>query len=248
MLLLIGAAAGVAGEDEGKKILKPFVDIGPVLNTFAMVPYPTINNLVPTEIGLRSSMKSAAFLTPLRPTFVQEAIASFEKFVDEVPDAAGSLVAFEFYDATKVNELDTGSFANRGYHLNGLVMPSWKDAKNDAVCRQWARDVSNLFKAELGRQGEEIGKGVEGASRRGKKNATMLYGNYDQYDEISKDVFGDHYERLQKIKARYDPNNMFNKLFPNPDYTSADSWRSALKVNSAITADVHCLAQPVLCP
>lgn len=34
-----------------------------------------------------------------------------------------------------------------------------------------------------------------------------------QYDEISKDIFGENYERLQQIKAKYDPTNMFNKLF-----------------------------------
>ena len=35
-----------------------------------------------------------------------------------------------------------------------------------------------------------------------------------QYDEMSKDIFGEHYPRLQAIKAKYDPKNMFNKLFP----------------------------------
>ncbi|PIA92283.1 hypothetical protein CB0940_10010 [Cercospora beticola] len=213
MLLLLVAAPSIANEGEGRELLKPFLDIGPVVNTVAMSPYPKVNNLVPTESGFRSSMKGAAFFAPLRPRFVLEVAASFEKFVADVPDAAAGLVAFEFYDAIKVNEFDNGSFANRGYHLNGLVMPSWKDKANDAICRQWARDVSNLFKAELARQDQETNKGVESASRRGKKGATMLYGNYDQYDEISKDVFGDHYEQLQSIKAKYDPKNMFNKLF-----------------------------------
>ena len=35
-----------------------------------------------------------------------------------------------------------------------------------------------------------------------------------QYDEKSRDIFGDHYLRLQKLKALYDPSNVFNKLFP----------------------------------
>jgi FAD/FMN-containing dehydrogenase len=34
-----------------------------------------------------------------------------------------------------------------------------------------------------------------------------------EYDEKSKDVFGRNYERLQELKAKYDPQNMFNKLF-----------------------------------
>lgn len=179
MLLLNVAAVDIANEAEGIGLLKPFTDLGPVLNTVAMAPYPKVNDLVPAQIGYRSSMKGAAFIPPLRPEFVLEVMASFDKFVAAVPDAAASIVAFEYYDAIKVNESDSGSFANRGYHLNGLALPSWQDKVNDSVCRQWARDVSNMFKAELKNQGHHINKGVESASRRGKKGATMLYGNYD---------------------------------------------------------------------
>jgi FAD/FMN-containing dehydrogenase len=34
-----------------------------------------------------------------------------------------------------------------------------------------------------------------------------------QYDERSRDIFGENYERLSQIKAKYDPKNIFNKLF-----------------------------------
>lgn len=57
----------------------------------------------------------------------------------------------------------------------------WTKAENDARCRQFARDVSSMFKAEIERSGSaESAPGVEGgASVRGKKGAVMLYGNYD---------------------------------------------------------------------
>jgi FAD/FMN-containing dehydrogenase len=38
-------------------------------------------------------------------------------------------------------------------------------------------------------------------------------GHQKEYEERSKDVFGANYERLQGLKAKYDPKNMFNKLF-----------------------------------
>ena len=35
-----------------------------------------------------------------------------------------------------------------------------------------------------------------------------------QYDEISKDMFGEHHQKLTAIKAKCDPQNSFNQLFP----------------------------------
>lgn len=217
-------------EQEARSVLEPFFGIGPVMDTMAVMPYPKVNNLVPAVVGMRSSMKGAAFVMPLRAEFVSNIIAEYDKFLSEVPDAAASLIAWELYDPVKLSSLQTGSFANRGHHLNGLVMPLWEKPDSDGICRKWARDMSILFKNELEAHGEEAGNGVDGGvGRRGHKGAAMLYGNYDvscmpsllrretdklqQYDEKSKDIFGDNYEELQKIKAKFDPGNMFDKLF-----------------------------------
>jgi FAD/FMN-containing dehydrogenase len=43
-----------------------------------------------------------------------------------------------------------------------------------------------------------------------------------QYDEKSKDIFGEHYDRLSQIKAKYDPNNVFSKLFAITPATDAN--------------------------
>jgi FAD/FMN-containing dehydrogenase len=43
-----------------------------------------------------------------------------------------------------------------------------------------------------------------------------------QYDEKSKDIFGEHYDRLSRIKGQYDPNNVFNKLFAITPATDAN--------------------------
>jgi hypothetical protein len=59
-------------------------------------------------------------------------------------------------------------------------MPTWSKEENDWFCRQWARDVSEMFKEEIEAHGETASEGVEGgASVRGKKGAVLLYGNYD---------------------------------------------------------------------
>jgi hypothetical protein len=43
-----------------------------------------------------------------------------------------------------------------------------------------------------------------------------------QYDEKSKDIFGEHHDRLAQIKVQYDPNNVFDKLFAITPATSAN--------------------------
>ncbi|KAK5744225.1 hypothetical protein LTR17_002255 [Elasticomyces elasticus] len=202
-------------EAEAKKFLQPIFDLGPLVNTSHVGPYPEVNKQVPIVPGFRSSQKGAAFVMPIRETFVANVLDKFNVFMDAQPDAAASMMAWELFDPTVVVASEEGCFANRGYHLNSLIMPLWKEAEHDGECRQFARDISLEFKKELEAHSEQASDGIEGgASIKGKKGAVMLYGNYDQYDEISKDIFGDHYARLQKIKAKYDPSNMFNKLFP----------------------------------
>ena len=58
-------------------------------------------------------------------------------------------------------------------------MPVWSKPENDQRCRQWARDVSNMFKLEFEAHSETVGKGIEGgASVRGSKGAELRYGAY----------------------------------------------------------------------
>ncbi|TKA74512.1 hypothetical protein B0A55_08049 [Friedmanniomyces simplex] len=202
-------------EADAKELLQPIFDLDPLVNTAQTGPYPAVNKQIPTVPGFRSSMKGAAFVLPIRESFVTHIIGKYNTFMDTQPDAAPSLMAWELFDPTVVVASEKGCFANRGYHLNSLIMPMWSKAENDMECRHFAREMSLEFKKELEAHGERTSEGVEGgASVKGKKGAVLLYGNYDQYDEISKDIFGDHYPRLQKIKAKYDPSNMFNKLFP----------------------------------
>lgn len=213
MLLVPTIYFGTA--EEGKEVYKELFSLGPVANTMAMVPYPEINKLLAPPYGLRASMKGAAFEMPIRGDFVLQCLDEYTRFTDTDADLGISMLLWELFDPRKVDALDAGSFANRGLHLNGMICPIWQNPENDTKAREWARHMNELFKTELEKHGgRETGDTTEVASVVGaKKRATQFYGNYDHYDERSRDIFGDNYAELQKIKAKYDAGNVFNKLF-----------------------------------
>lgn len=168
-------------EDEAKQVFKPLYDLGPVVDTTAVVPYPALNTILAPPIGLRASMKGAAFAMPLRSEFVKDVLAEYVKFTDGNDDAGNSVILWELFDPAKVVALQTGSFANRGTHLNGLILPMWTKEENDKSCRQWARHLNEMFKKELEAHGKAAGKGIDGGvGVRGDKGAVLLYGNYDR--------------------------------------------------------------------
>jgi hypothetical protein len=170
-------------EEEGKALFKDIVDLGPAVSTMSMVSYENANKLLQPPAGARVSLKGSSFELPIRPELVISILESYTKFTDEVPDAKGTQLVFELLDPSKIIEVSNSAmaFANRGRHFNIALAPLWNDPANDVVCRQWARDVAQMLKAELARGGAETGQSEDGwIGKRGEHGATMVYGNYDR--------------------------------------------------------------------
>jgi UDP-N-acetylenolpyruvoylglucosamine reductase len=211
-LMILASFFWFGSEESGREAYKELFDMGPTINAVSWLPFPEINKILAPPYGLRASMKGAAFELPLRAEFMQEMYYEYEKFMQSSNDVGISILLWELFDPRLVASLSAGSFANRGTHFNGMICPLWTDPANDKQCREWARTMNEHFKKELEQHGQKPGSG-EVASVVGRGKATQFYGNYDHYDERSKDIFGENYERLAKLKGQLDPGNVFCKLF-----------------------------------
>ena len=214
-------------ENEAKELFQPLFELGPLAEMTSTMPYPALNTMFNpmTQHGGRKSMKGASFIYPLDPTFVQSVFEEFSAFLQKVPEAGASLLIFESFKVHEVMRVEptATAFANRGNYCNVMIGPMWQTEEADAVCRGWARDLAQKFKAEAAK-----------AKTQGVDKSTMeAVGQYANYDGSSplirilsicfnvltilvtgqnaNEVFGVNAERLVSLKKRYDPQNIFKK-------------------------------------
>ena len=164
-------------ESEGKEFFAPLLELDPLLNSTAVMPYPSVNgmlNLFATD-GDRKALKGSAYLYPLDPKVAEETFNDFAAFVQKVPDAAQSIIIFEYLCADQIIKvpLAATAYANRAAYCNIMVGPRWTDKANDIICRSWAREMAAKFTARLGEQKR---------SRDVDKDTMDAVGQYGSYD------------------------------------------------------------------
>jgi len=78
-------------------------------------------------------------------------LQKFKELLAEVPDASGSILAWEYFDQEVVNEIpvESAAFVNRGDHHMATVGFSWMKEENDRKCRDWARYIGGEMDKEL---------------------------------------------------------------------------------------------------
>ncbi|KAL8869525.1 MAG: hypothetical protein Q9174_004210 [Haloplaca sp. 1 TL-2023] len=200
-------------EDKAKSFFQPLLDLDPVVNDTKMMPYSALNGMLNPVVphGGRKSTKGACFQLPMQAAFATSLFEQFSAFVKGNPDASRSLIIMEFFYPDKICKTSNRAmaFANRDFYQNIMAQPVWSEEGNDERCRQWARDMTLLFKREFettGFSGKE-GKVMGGIG---------TYGNYDgdgirEPGERGQTIFGDNLERLMELKRIWDPNNAFSK-------------------------------------
>jgi len=193
--------------EEGRRNFKALLDLGPIHDTTGEIPYEKLNAIQNDFVnhGNGSYMKSVAHNGP--DFAINKRL--LEKLAEMQLKDIKSAVIFEYLPQNKVMAVPNGTMA---FHRTGKT--------SVLVTLQWDNAISDRSK-----EAREIAHGICGAVLGDKSllnNPSYFgYGNYDGDALLDSDclnradaAFGANYPRLQKIKKKYDPENIFNKWFP----------------------------------
>jgi len=174
---------------EGEASVGPIKRFGaPALDAVGPMPYTQLNAMLDAAYprGALNYWKSS-FLSGLTDDAIRTMIDRFAA----CPTPMAQLLLEHFHGAvTRVGVAET-AFPHRAEGYNMLVLSEWTDPARTEACVAWARDSFAALRPYMG------------AGR---------YVNYFDADERADAVaaaYGPNYERLQQIKAKYDPENLF---------------------------------------
>ena len=174
---------------DAEKAIRPLRQFGsPVVDGVGPIPYCQLNSMLDANYpkGALNYWKSN-FLADLS----DDASAVMTECFAQCPTTMGQLLLEHIHGAaTRVGVGDT-AFPHRKEGYNFLVLAQWADPADTESCIGWARETYQRMQPFF---------------------APGRYVNYLDDDEAVDPVvaaYGPNYRRLQRIKAKYDPNNLF---------------------------------------
>jgi FAD/FMN-containing dehydrogenase len=174
--------------DKGEQVLKPFRDLAPsVAEMVGPMPYPALNSAFDDlyPVGLRHYWK-ASFATEL----TDEAIAAHVEHGSKVPAMTSTMHIYPINGACNDVAPDATAFAYRDASFATVIAGMWPDAADDERNTAWVRDY------------------YEAIAPHSEEGGYINFMAGDDQDRIRANYKG-NYDRLQQVKAQYDPGNLF---------------------------------------
>jgi FAD/FMN-containing dehydrogenase len=183
-----GIAVAYPGDlAEGQRLVAPIKAFGtPVLDVIGRMPYLALQAMLEQAMppNLLNYWK-AEFVNEVSDDVIGVAIDAFSR----VPSPLSSMLLFPIRGAASRVHPTATAFPHRsGYHLG--IYSLWNDRAADAANIGWVRETWNRMRPHVagGVYVNELGE--------------------DDSDRIAV-AYGPNYERLSRIKAKYDPDNVF---------------------------------------
>jgi FAD/FMN-containing dehydrogenase len=176
--------------DEAEVVLKPARDIAPIVaEHVGPMPYPALNSafdgLVPK--GLQHYWK-ADFVAQL----TDDAIAAHVEHGPKVPVVNSTMHVYPINGAVHRVGADETAFGHRDMNFAAVIAGMWPDPADNEANTAWVRDYYAAIHPYSGSEGGYINFMADDDSDRVEAN------------------YGRNYGRLAKVKAAYDPDNLFH--------------------------------------
>jgi len=189
----VGMAAVWSGPvDQGEKVLKPLHDFGPpVEDTIAVVPYRAVQTMLDPLCppGLRYYAKGL-YVDDLTDVLIDATIEHFARVT-----SPRSLVIIQYKGGQMGRgPADRTAFGHRDARHLFVAWSAWEDPREDDRHVAWARGLAEAV--------EPVGAGGEYVNDLGLET--------EEGHARIRAGFGANYDRLAKLKAKYDPDNLFH--------------------------------------
>lgn len=185
--LLAAHFGDLAGAEAAMQPLKSFGP--PVMDVIGPLPYCSLNAMLDggSPRGALNYWK-ASFLSELSDGAIDTMIECFA----HCPSPMSGLLLEHFHGQVARVAPDATAFPHRGEGFNILILGQWQNPDETADSTAWVRDTYDALRPFM---------------------ASGRYVNYLADDEAGDPVraaYGENYPRLQTIKAKYDPENVFH--------------------------------------
>ena len=177
-------------ESDAASVLKPLRDAGPVVaEHVGSMPYPALNSAFDALLppGLQHYWK-ADFVKEL----TDDAIPLHVEHGSQVPVVNSTVHIYPIDGAVQQVQPDETAFAYRDVSFACVIAGMWPDPADNEANTKWVRDYWSAIHPYSGTDGGYVN----------------FMGDDDQ-DRVEAN-YGGNYGRLSKIKAKYDPDNLFH--------------------------------------
>lgn len=189
-------------KEDGERFFAPLIKLA-MANMTRVMPYPDVNTLfneVMNQPG-RKLQGGSNFVLPLTAAQIEDVMELYLPFVKEHGIAADCFFTYEIFSNVRIRSVGVSGTAHalRDNVYHATISWLWKDPVLDTVIRAFNRKV------------------VQKLKENGVKNGALQYNNHSDEILLPEEAFGANVQRLQQLKTKYDPNNVFWKwhgIFP----------------------------------
>jgi FAD/FMN-containing dehydrogenase len=176
--------------DAAEQAVRPIKQFGgPVVDDIKTMSYCDLNTMLDAGYprGALNYWKSS-FLAAVTDDAIRAAIDCFAR----CPSPMSKLLLEHLHGAvTRIDPADT-AFPHRSEGFNLLFLSEWHDPAQNEACIAWTRESYAAVQPFVG------------------ANRYVNYLDGDERTDAIAAAYGPNYQRLQQIKAKYDPTNLFH--------------------------------------